>query len=119
MSGEVIIGGYAVDKKKAYCRWIDDSSDLYETEYLSAIPVDPVPVPPTAEELKASALSKIDEILSLAATRIAPLQDAVDLEKPDADTALLIKWKQYRIDVNAVSAQKGFPAEIVWPIEPS
>lgn len=119
MTDEVSKGGYAVDKNKSYCRWIDDTGELADNEYLSDAPVDHVPAPPTADELKAIAITKIDEILAIAAIRIAPLQDAVDLQKPDANTGLLTKWKQYRIDVNGISAQKGFPVDIDWPSEPA
>ncbi|WLD64695.1 tail fiber assembly protein [Pseudomonas sp. OVF7] len=71
------------------------------------------------EELSLAATAESDRRLGVAAIRIAPLQDAVDLKKPDANIALLAKWKQYRIDVGAISEQKGFPTEIVWPVEPN
>lgn len=75
---------------------------------------------PTPEQVLKSANEKRDELLAKAALRVAPLQDAVDLGDASADDeALLIKWKQYRVDVNRISRQPGFPSTITWPIEPS
>lgn len=75
---------------------------------------------PTTEQMAASALVKCDSLLSLATTRIAPLQDAVDLDDATArDIANLKKWKQYRVAVSRVSSQSTFPHQIVWPVEPS
>lgn len=88
-----------------------------------------IPVPPekpatppesTLEELAAQAREKRDNLLSVAAIRIAPLQDAVDLGKANAaKKALLTKWKEYRVDLDDVPAQSGYPRSIQWPIEPS
>lgn len=78
------------------------------------------PVPPTIEQLKQIATSKRDELLVIAAIRIAPLQDAADLGKATpAKTALLKKWKEYRIDLDDISEQSEFPSNIAWPVEPS
>ena len=75
---------------------------------------------PTPEEELASALAKRDNLLSVAAIRIAPLQDAVDLEEATAaEVALLKKWKQYRVAVNRIDQQEGFPSDVQWPVEPS
>ncbi|MBO9552240.1 tail fiber assembly protein [Pseudomonas sp.] len=78
------------------------------------------PKPPTLDELKAQALAQRDGLLALAALRIAPLQDAVDLDDATADeTALLKKWKQYRVLLNRVSDQASFPETIDWPAPPA
>ena len=75
---------------------------------------------PTLEEIKTLALGRRDYLLSIAAIRIAPLQDAVDLEEGTlSDAASLKKWKQYRVAVNRVPDQSGFPKNIEWPTEPS
>jgi len=67
-----------------------------------------------------AANAKRDDLLSVAALRIAPLQDAVDLDAAtDADTTNLKLWKQYRVAVNRVSEQPGFPATIDWPAPPA
>lgn len=73
----------------------------------------------TPQQILAGALSQRDRLITLAATRIAPLQDAVDLDDAtEGDVANLKKWKQYRVAVNRVPDQAGFPNEIVWPVEP-
>lgn len=51
---------------------------------------------------------------------IAPLQDAVDIdEATDADIALLKAWKKYRVALNRVSEQAGYPLTIDWPAPPA
>lgn len=66
-----------------------------------------------------SVLASRDQLLRDAALRIAPLQDAVDLdEATDAEIALLKKWKQYRVALNRIQDQAGYPAEITWPAAP-
>jgi hypothetical protein len=53
------------------------------------------------EQSMANNSAERDSRLSLAAIRIAPLQDAVDLGKASKqDSDLLLAWKTYRIDVN-------------------
>ena len=63
--------------------------------------------------------AKRDNLLALAAIRMAPLQDAVDLGKAtDGDIAALTAWKLYRIDLGRLSDQPGYPADIEWPTPP-
>lgn len=65
------------------------------------------------------ATAERDSRLAEAAIRIAPLQDAVDLdEATDQEVADLKLWKQYRVLVNRVNAQPGFPSDISWPKRP-
>lgn len=72
-------------------------------------PIDPVAVA-TAER---------DRLLGLAAIRVGPLQDAVDLGTASkAESASLKAWKQYRVDVNRIQSQAGFPDKIEWPAFP-
>jgi len=102
----------------------DDPSKLFpdpDTEnYSETLPPDPVGPPPTGAEVLAAANAQRDSLLSVAALRIAPLQDAVDLGSATADdTASLTAWKQYRIAVNRISAQAGFPTTIDWPAPPA
>ncbi len=125
------MSGYAVRKDGQGFRSVDgpvpdpqDASKLFpddETEVYSAdLPPDPVALPPTPEELVIKANSKRDGLLALATLRINPLQDAVDLgDASDADASLLKLWKQYRVAVNRVSSQVGYPGEIDWPNQPS
>lgn len=75
---------------------------------------------PTSEELAAAAFARRDELLAIAALRIAPLQDAVDIDRAsDAEVAALKAWKNYRVDLNRVELQEGFPASIEWPQAPA
>lgn len=77
------------------------------------------PAPPTNEELAAMARRKGDELLSIATLRIAPLQDSVDLDEAAAtELASLKAWKQYRVAVNRVPEQQGYPGTIDWPRQP-
>lgn len=63
-----------------------------------------------AEEEKA-------ELLSLATAAIAPLQDAFDLGvATDEETALLLEWKKYRVQVNRVDTSTA--PGIEWPEQP-
>lgn len=57
-----------------------------------------------------------DRLLGTATLRIAPLQDAVDLDDATAaEVALLKKWKQFRVAVNRVDLTEENPA---WPEQP-
>lgn len=80
-----------------------------------------VDVPPPSEaELIAMAETRRDELLRVAAIRIAPLQDAVDLDDAtDAEVGLLKAWKQYRIKLNRLPDQSGYPSAIDWPAPPA
>lgn len=65
----------------------------------------------------ALAQEKRDQLLDLATLRIAPLQDAVDLDDASAkDIALLKKWKQFRVAVNRLDLTAE---SIAWPAPPS
>lgn len=76
----------------------------------------PPPEPLTAEELTLAAGVKRDELLRLAAIRIAPLQDAVDLDDAtEEESALLKDWKRYRVALNRIQDQQGYPEDISWP----
>lgn len=61
-----------------------------------------------------------DGLLALAAIRIDPRQDAVDLGRATpAEEAELLAWKNYRVDLIRIDEQAGFPANIDWPRSPS
>lgn len=80
----------------------------------------PPPEPPTEEELAAAAEAKRDELLRVAAIRIAPLQDAVDLGvATEAEATALTAWKRYRVVLNRLPEQPGYPLEITWPAPPA
>ncbi len=55
-----------------------------------------------------------------ATARIAPLQDAADLEDAtEAERVELDAWKRYRIALNRVSLQDSYPKAIQWPSSPA
>lgn len=59
------------------------------------------------------------KLLADAAVRMGPLQDAVDIgEASDAEKDLLLSWKRYRVYLNRIELQEGFPKTIVWPQSP-
>lgn len=73
----------------------------------------------TNDQIAAIALSERDRLLEFATLRISPLQDAVDLGEASAEEEQsLLAWKRYRVAVNRVSQQAGFPAAIDWPTLP-
>ncbi|MGY2377081.1 tail fiber assembly protein [Pseudomonas sp. SDO524_S393] len=80
----------------------------------------PEPIPePTPAELADFALAKRDQLLSVATIRIAPLQDAVDLGRATPEVIVKLKqWKGYRVDLNEIDLQDGFPLAIDWPTAP-
>lgn len=82
---------------------------------------EPLPIPaPTPEELAMTAFAQRDQLLAVAAIRIAPLQDAVDLGRATPDAIARLKlWKGYRVDLNEIEQQDGFPLVIDWPVAPS
>lgn len=83
-------------------------------------PPDPLPMPETAEQLMSRVTKEIAAILTAAALRISPLQDAVDLDDAsEKDIADLKAWKQYRVAISRLSAAPGFPDVIEWPTAPS
>lgn len=73
-----------------------------------------------AAQLLAQALHEVTELRTIADFAIAPLQDAVDLdEATEAEAALLKEWKRYRVALNRLPEQPGYPAEIDWPAPPA
>ena len=112
--------GYAIRNDKQGWRLVVDPAEVGTDEYWSELPIEIVPLPLTQEELLELAHAQRDSLLTLAAIRIAPLQDAADLDvATSSDAANLNLWKQYRVAVNRVSEQEGFPVEIVWPSQPA
>ena len=76
----------------------------------------PEPPPMTA----AQALAQRAAMRSVADAAIAPLEDAIDLdiETPE-DIEALTAWKQYRVALNRIEQQPGFPGAIEWPVAPT
>ncbi|NBK38127.1 hypothetical protein EON09_06235 [Pseudomonas soli] len=82
----------------------------------------------TAEQKAADLLEqqRLEAVAEIARRRvqadqaIAPLQDAVDLdEATEVEAALLKDWKRYRVALNRVLEQPGYPIEIDWPAPPA
>lgn len=74
--------------------WVFDNGEIKPRQY-------------SQEELRAQAEAKKTELLSAAATSIAPLQDAVDEGMATAEeTAALSEWKKYRVKVSRVDISK-------------
>ena len=75
------------------------------------------PPAPGQDELIAMAESKRTILLTEAAEKIAPLQDAVDLDlATESEITLLRKWKKYRVDLSRLDISE--PSEISWPEVP-
>jgi len=76
-------------------------------------------VPPARSPVEILATNRAyrDVQLTMAGTRIAPLQDAVDLDvATDEERAQLLAWKQYRVAVNRLDLTLASPA---WPVAPA
>lgn len=72
---------------------------------------------PSDEEIEANNIAVRDSLISAAALRIAPLQDAVDLGVATTEEeSALLAWKRYRVDVNRVDLSVQAPQ---WPTVPS
>lgn len=60
---------------------------------------------------------KKSELMAIAERAIAPLQDAVDLGMAtDAEAALLLEWKKYRVLLNRIDT--SIAPDIEWPVAP-
>lgn len=73
------------------------------------------PAAPTPAEILAQNTAIRNQMLAAANLVIPALQDAVDLEDPSANPALLLAWKQFRVAVNKVVLTVLNP---VWPVPP-
>lgn len=72
------------------------------------------------EQQRAEAAAEIARHRAQADQAIAPLQDAVDLdEATEAEAARLKDWKRYRVALNRLPDQPGYPVEIDWPAPPA
>lgn len=70
----------------------------------------------TPEQKLADNTARRDILMTEAGLRIAPLQDAVDLDDATPEeVALLKKWKQYRVALNRLNLSVD---PIAWPDKP-
>lgn len=73
-----------------------------------------------AEQLLATVVTEQAQRRAVADAAIAPLQDAVELdEATEAEAALLIDWKRYRVALSRLPDQEGYPSDIEWPAPPA
>ena len=72
------------------------------------------------EDVSAIAVSvniRVETLLAEATTFMAPLQDAVDIgEATPEEEAQLLAYKKYRVALNRVKNQKGYPKSVEWPV---
>lgn len=73
---------------------------------------------PTPEEISAAAASLKVTLMNEASAKIAPLQDAVDLDMAtEEEAAALTAWKKYRILLSRVDVSTA--PDIEWPESPA
>ncbi|WP_353847390.1 tail fiber assembly protein [Pseudomonas sp.] len=66
-----------------------------------------------------AAISRRNSLLQLAGAQVAPLQDAEELGiATEAESAALLAWKRYRVELSRIDQQAGFPKAIEWPDAP-
>jgi hypothetical protein len=100
--GWAFIGPDGVELPSVYPMTLEPTTD-------STPPV----VPLTSEQVQ----SERDGLLQLAALRIAPLQDAVDIgDATAAEEAQLLAWKKYRVVLNRLDLTVN---PVSWPAPPA
>jgi hypothetical protein len=68
---------------------------------------------------EADALVQRDQHLACATLRMGPLQDRVDLGTATGEQSeQLTAWKRYRIELDELPQQPGWPLAIEWPVNP-
>ncbi|WP_421260253.1 tail fiber assembly protein [Aeromonas sp. 600774] len=78
------------------------------------ITVIPQPLPTTAEMQ-----AILDTKLHLAATAMAPLEDAAQLGIiSNAERERLTAWQQYRVALYRLPQSEGWPTDVTWPDAP-
>ncbi|MGF0239534.1 tail fiber assembly protein [Rhodococcus sp. IEGM1300] len=116
--------GWAVKNDLSGTRSFDsEHNTLLDDEYFVDINDGPepevVPPIPSSDMLSALAKERRDKLLAVAANRMGPLKDAVDTDRATGDeVSRLAQWKGYRIDLNRIELQAGFPLDIDWPLSP-
>jgi len=73
-----------------------------------------------ADQLIAAVVADLAQRRAIADAAIAPLQDAVDIDEATTDEEGRLKlWKKYRVALNRLAEQPGYPATIDWPAPPA
>lgn len=84
---------------------------------VEALPVESIAEP--KPDPRVAALREIGQRRAQADQAIAPLQDAVDLdEASELEQQRLRAWKRYRVALNRLPDQGGFPDTLEWPTIP-
>jgi hypothetical protein len=74
---------------------------------------------PTDAELLGAVQERASRELHRANSEVTKYQDRVDVDDAtDADIALLMAWKKYRVALNRIPDQAGYPHAITWPVTP-
>ncbi|PFH10557.1 phage tail assembly chaperone [Collimonas sp. PA-H2] len=74
---------------------------------------------PTDGELLEAVQERASRELRRANVEVTKYQDRVDVDDASAaDVALLRAWKTYRVGLNRLSEQEGFPHSLTWPVAP-
>lgn len=78
--------------------------------------VEPEIVRPSPAEV---ALDEYNRLRAIVDFEIAPLQDAIDDgTATDSEVSAHSAWRTYRIALNRVRGQSGYPLNIEWPVAP-
>lgn len=79
----------------------------------------PTVLPKSQAEMKADVIAQRDVLLDLANEATAGMSDAFVAGLLDAvDTAKFKAYAAYKLALNKIDIQQGFPETIVWPITP-
>ncbi|MNP75771.1 Caudovirales tail fiber assembly protein [compost metagenome] len=63
--------------------------------------------------------AEVLRLRKIADQAVSDLQDAVDIDEASADEiAQLEAWKKYRVALNRLPEQVGYPTVIDWPVVP-
>lgn len=109
--GQVHLPGLELGDRQSATTGIIDWSQMITAEMKAA---------QAAEQLLAEAQAETARLRQVADTAITPLQDAVDVDDAtDEEKALLTLWKKYRVALNRLPDQEGYPASIDWPAPPA
>jgi hypothetical protein len=77
------------------------------------------PPPPSREEIIARIQGRVSVERKHADDAVAPLQDALDIDEITPEELLALKaWKKYRVELNRIPDQPGYPDAVAWPVAP-
>ena len=114
--------GHLPDQFVAFTARKDDSAEHGRELYFRAIhgefgPVTELdaPLPSEGEQRERQSVK-----LQQAVVAMAPLEDAERLGiASEAELSLLAAWRLYRVEVYRLPQSAGWPADVIWPEQPS